>query len=442
MSGRVIVVAGTRPELIKLAPVFWELNRRGIDYVFVWSGQHYDYEMGRVFIEELRLPEPDFDLGVGSGSHALQTAKAMMGVEEVLSRYKPSLVMALGDTNTVVAAALASTKSLIPFAHIEAGLRSWNDAMPEEINRRVADHIAQLLFTPSAAATLNLLAEGIPLSRVFHVGNTIVDVLQHAVVAAERLGPSVKSSLGLSGEYILVTVHRQENVDNPSRLHAIVKALIRLAREYTIVFPLHPRTRRRLNEQGLLYKLERHERLRLVKPLGYFEFLYLLKNSLAVITDSGGVQEEAFTLKVPTITLRYNTERPETILFGCNVLAGADENSIVEYTKRMIEIRDLVRAKLDRVQNPYGDGRAAQRIVDIIDAYVNGENAIREPDLRETPYIIYMFKQLSEITEELDDVIGYIDENGSLTLDRAKAVAAYLKSRIRVAKPWESLGYS
>lgn len=437
-----MVVAGTRPELIKLAPVFWELDRKGIDYVFVWSGQHYDYEMSRVFIEELRLPDPDFDLGVGSGSHAVQTAKVMVGVEEVLRRYDPSLVTALGDTNTVVAAALASVKPLVPFAHIEAGLRSWNEAMPEEVNRRVADHVAQLLLTPSATATVNLLAEGLSLSRVFHVGNTIVDVLQHAIQIAERRGSSLGDSYKPGDKYILVTVHRQENVDNPERLCAIVRALARLAREYTIVLPLHPRTRKRLREHGLLHKLELHENVKIIKPLGYFEFLYLLKNALAVLTDSGGVQEEAFMLRVPTITLRYNTERPETVLLGCNVLAGADENLIVEYTKRMIEIRDLIRSKLSKARNPYGDGKAAQRIVDVIHAYASGEGAIREPDLRETPHIVYVVKRLGEIPNELSDVISYIAEDGSLTSDRAKAVAAYLRSRVRVMKPWESLGFS
>jgi len=436
-----MIVAGTRPELIKLAPVFWELEHRDIDYMFVWSGQHYDYEMGRVFIEELKLPEPDFDLGVGSGSHAIQTAKAMIGIEEAIRRYTPDIVAALGDTNTVMAAALSTVKSLVPFAHIEAGLRSWNESMPEEVNRRVADHVAQLLFTPSLIATLNVLAEGIPLPRTFLTGNTIVDVLLEALRTAEKHG-ELASTLKLDRPCILVTVHRQENIESSSRLSSIVRALVKLASEYLLVVPLHPRTRKKLQDLGLFYELESRSNIRLTRPLGYFEFLYLLKNALVVLTDSGGVQEEAFTLKIPTITLRYNTERPETVLLGCNVLAGTDEETIVEYTRRMIEIREQLRSKLGNTPNPYGDGKAAQRIASIISNYAGSGFSIEEPDLRETPYIIYAFKKLSDLVPQLDDVLSYAAEDGSLTLDRVKAVAAYVRSYVRVIKPWESLGSS
>jgi len=438
-----MVVAGTRPELIKLAPVFWGLERRGIDYVFVWSGQHYDYEMSRVFIEELRLPEPDFDLGVGSRSHAIQTAKAMIGVEEAIQRYSPSLTMALGDTNTVIAAALASVKSSVPFAHIEAGLRSWNMAMPEEVNRRVTDHVAQLLFTPSTIATINVLAEGIESRRVFQTGNTIIDTLSRVMEVVDKHGSKVIEHVSdfIDEPFLLITVHRQENTDNPQRLAAIVEALVRLSSTFRIIIPLHPRTRRRLVEYGLMDELRECRGIKLVKPLGYFEFLYLLKRSHVVLTDSGGVQEEAFTLKIPTVTLRYNTERPETILLGCNVLAGADTDRIIEYTLRMSEIREAIRSKLSNVPNPYGDGRAGERIVDITARRLESsrDSMIHEPDFRDTPLITYMVKELSKLDPGFDEVLCYIDRGGKLALEATKAIAAYIRSRVRVAKPWESL---
>lgn len=443
MRADVMIVAGTRPELIKLAPVFWELRRRGIDYVFVWSGQHYDYEMSRVFIEEFRLPEPDFDLGVGSGSHAVQTAKAMISVEEAIRVYKPSLVIALGDTNTTLAAALASVKSSAPFAHIEAGLRSWNMAMPEEINRIVVDHVSQILFAPSLLSATNLVAEGISHNKVFFTGNTIIDSLIRVLEILQHYNNILEEIERLTSRpYILVTFHRQENVDNSERLTNIVRALVELSKEFKIIIPLHPRTRKRLNEYGLIKILMNHNNIHILRPLGYLEFIYLLKNSYVVLTDSGGVQEEAFTLKVPTVTLRYNTERPETVLAGCNVLAGTDVDKIIEYSLKMIEFRDKIRSRLLKYPNPYGDGKASYRIVDVVSQYLNGNLdtvKISEPDLRDTPYIVYMVKELSKLDYDLDEVIGYIEDNKVLGVNRAQAIAALVRSKIKVLKPWEML---
>jgi len=443
MSCDVMVVAGTRPELIKLAPVFWELQRRGISYVFVWSGQHYDYEMSRVFIEQLGIPEPDHDIGVGSGSHAIQTAKAMVGVEEAIRSYRPRVSIALGDTNTVLATAIASVKSGVPFAHVEAGLRSWNMTMPEEVNRVVIDHVSQLLFAPSSLAMLNLLAEGIPQSRAFLSGNTIVDVLTKIASDLDRnsdLVPNEVRELS-SDPYILATVHRQENTDDPQRLRSIVKALLELSQEYRVLLPLHPRTRKRLLEYGLMSEVLRARGIHLLKPLGYIEFVYLLKNALVVLTDSGGVQEEAFTLRVPTVTLRYNTERPETVLFGGNVLAGADTERIIEYTTHMIRHRDKIRSKLATVRNPYGEGDAARKIVKLLDEALScGILSIAEPDLRDTPYISYAVRELSKIDPELDEELCYIDSEGNLTIEKARAVAAIVRTRVGILKPWESLG--
>jgi len=444
MDHRIMIVAGTRPELIKLAPVFWELERKGINYVFVWSGQHYDYEMSHVFMEELKIPNPDFDLGVGSGSHAVQTAKAMIGVEEAIRYYRPNLIVALGDTNTVVATALSSVKSLVPFAHIEAGVRSWNMAMPEEVNRKIADHVAQLLFTHSELATVNVLAEGVS-GNVIQTGNTIIDALKKAMLSVERYGARIVEEIGesIDNPFILATVHRQENTDNMQRLASIVKALVKLAAKYIVIVPIHPRTHRRLAEYGLMKKLKAYRNIKLLKPLGYFEFLYLLKRTQVVLTDSGGVQGEAFTLKIPTVTIRYSTEYPETVLLGCNVLAGADTDRIVEYTLHMIRVRKTLKSRLARIPNPYGDGKAGEKIINAILEYLGNPNnqIVQEPDLRNFPLIVYMIKKLSSIKPTRDEVLCYINEDGKLTSNIAKAVAAYVRSKVRLLKPWENLEY-
>ncbi len=367
---RLAVVAGTRPELTKLAPVFWELERRGLEYVFIWSGQHYDYMLSGVFMEELRLPEPDASLGVGSGSHAAQTARLLVALEDVIDRMGPGAVAALGDTNTV----LAAVKKGVPFIHIEAGLRSWNMTMPEEVNRIAADHVAQLLLAPTRLAALNLAGEGIPADMVRVTGNTVVDAL-----ASLSVGPSS------DGGYVLATIHRQENTDNPSRLASIVRALGRIAAETRVVMPLHPRTRKRLGQAGLLEHLA-SSGVELLGPLSYHDFVKLLASATVVVTDSGGVQEEALTLHVPTVTVRYNTEQPETVMLGCNVLAGADEEEIVRLTRVMAEKSEEIRRALSRIPNPYGEGDAAAKIVDAVEG---ADISIREPDMRGTPMLTY-----------------------------------------------------
>ncbi|MEM1797533.1 MAG: UDP-N-acetylglucosamine 2-epimerase (non-hydrolyzing) [Zestosphaera sp.] len=409
-----MIVAGTRPEVIKLAPVVKRLQQLGIDYIFVWSGQHYDYQLSLVFFREFELAEPTIDLMVGSGSHAEQTAKLMLGLERVIKDYTPSVVVAEGDTNTVLACALVAAKLLTPFAHVEAGLRSWNMLMPEEVNRRLADAIARLHFAPTKLAALNLLFEGISSQTVYVTGNTIVDSLQEFMSKVVSLSDSVLSRYGLERyDYVLVTLHRAENTDNPERLESILKALNELSRYYPVVFPVHPRTKSAVSRFGLSEQLSR---VKLMEPLGYFEFLSLLSNCRVVLTDSGGVQEEAFTLKIPTVTLRYNTERPETTLYGINVLAGADEDSIVKLALMQAERAEEVRRL--SFENPLGDGQAGRRIAQILKEAVEAGLTIDEPDLRDTPVVKYRLIDGTGNfeTSSLFDLLAAFDKDGEPAL--------------------------
>ncbi|MEM0172806.1 MAG: UDP-N-acetylglucosamine 2-epimerase (non-hydrolyzing) [Nitrososphaerota archaeon] len=409
-----MIVAGTRPEVIKLAPVVKRLQQLGIDYIFVWSGQHYDYLLSRVFFREFELAEPIIDLMVGSGSHAEQTTRLMLGLERVIKDYTPSVVVAEGDTNTVLASALVAAKLLTPFAHVEAGLRSWNMLMPEEVNRRLADSIARLHFAPTKLAALNLLFEGISSRTVYVTGNTIVDSLQEFMSKVVSLSDSVLSGYGLERyDYILVTLHRAENTDNPKRLESILKALNELSRYYHVVFPVHPRTMNAISRLGLSEQLSR---VKLTEPLGYLEFLSLLSNSRVVLTDSGGVQEEAFTLKIPTVTLRYNTERPETTLYGINMLAGADRDKIVKLTLMQAERAEGVRRL--SFENPLGDGQAGRRIAQILREVLEAGLTINEPDLRDTPVVKYrLLDETGDFeTSSLFDLLVAFDKDGEPVL--------------------------
>jgi len=418
-----MIVAGTRPEAIKLAPVIEWISRLGLSYMFVWSGQHYDYEMSRVFFEQLGLPEPHVDLNVRSGSHAEQTAKIMVGLEKIIDEYKPSAVVAEGDTNTVVASALAATKKLIPFAHVEAGLRSWDRTMPEEVNRVIADAIAEIHFAPTELAAVNLMHEGIPLRKIHVTGNTIVDVVHKYMDKARTEGERLLSELGLEEQsFILVTIHRQENTDNFERLQNIVKALTELSKRYTVVFPVHPRTVKRLGVFGLLDVLKSGN-VQLLQPLGYFQFLGLLSKSLIVMTDSGGVQEEACTLKVPTITLRYNTERPETILLGINRIVGVEWKRVVEEALKVAEMRDEIVKNVEGKPNPLGDGRAGERIAGILKEGLKEGINIESADTRNDPYITYrlIFEDNTSNNDLAVDVVVMYDDEGLPVTDKSRA---------------------
>ena len=344
---KVAVILGTRPEIIKMSPVIRELENQGLNYFILHTDQHYSYKMDRVFFEQLHLPEPKYNLNVGSGTHAEETGKMLMGIERVLCGEKPDTILVEGDTNTVLAGALATCKLMIKVGHVEAGLRSYDREMPEEINRLLTDHVSDYLFAPTEKAKENLLKEGIDEDKIFVTGNTIVDAILQNIELVEDND---------SSNHFLVTLHRQENVDREDRLRNIIKGLELVAQEFKvpIIYPIHPRTRKRMAQFNI-----RVNRIELIEPLGYLAFLKFLRDAKLVLTDSGGVQEEACILRVPCVTLRYNTERPETLEVGSNVLAGTEPSSILEKAMLMID------RKRDW-KNPFGDGKAAKRIVRII----------------------------------------------------------------------------
>jgi UDP-N-acetylglucosamine 2-epimerase (non-hydrolysing) len=355
-------VFGTRPEIIKLAPVIRAFLKRGVKPLLIHTGQHYDYEMSRVFLEELELPPIDYHLEVGSGTQAEQTGKAMIKIERVLMEEKPDVTLVQGDTNTVLAGALASVKLKIPVAHVEAGLRSFDRTMPEEINRILADHASEVLFPPTEEAKKNLEREGIT-ENVYVVGNTIVDaVLQNSLVAEKKSNILERLSLK-PRKYILITAHRAENTDSRENLERLVEILENLPMK--AVYPMHPRTRNRLKAFGLWDRVSSVENLIITKPLGYLDFLKLEKNAFAVITDSGGVQEETIILDVPCLTIRYNTERPETVKAGGNVLVGLEMDRALHYLNRLIDEPDFYEG-MAKAPNPFGDGKAGERIAEIL----------------------------------------------------------------------------
>jgi len=349
------IVLGTRPEIIKMSPIIRVCERLSLDYFILHTGQHYSYTMDRVFFEQLELPEANYNLDVGSGSHAEQTGKMLIDIEKVLQKEDPDVVLVEGDTNTVLAGALAAVKLGISIGHVEAGLRSYDRGMPEEINRVLADHSSDYLFAPTEKSKQILLGEGIAEEKIFVTGNTVVDaVFQNLEISKSKR--NVLDDLGLnSGEYILATVHRQENVDNEGRLRGIIEGLEKTKDlGFDLVYPVHPRARKCLKTFGV-----KPNGLRLVEPLDYLSFLQLESNARLVLTDSGGVQEEACVLGVPCVTLRDNTERPETLEVGANVLAGTNPFVIVDKVKLMLDRRN-------NWENPFGDGEAGRRIVRLL----------------------------------------------------------------------------
>jgi len=358
---KVFLTASTRPEVIKLSPVIRELERKKIDHIFCATGQHYSYELFKEFIEELKLREPDYNLEIGSGTNAEQTANALIGIEKLLEKEEPSVVVTEGDTNSVLSTALAGAKLRIPVAHVEAGLRSFDRTMPEEINRVLADHCSEILFAPTQTSALNLRNEGISPEKIFVVGNTIVDaVFQNLKIAGKR---KLKLQEKLPEKFALLTLHRQENVDNKKRLKEILEALSEL--KIKILFPVHPRTEKNLKRFGLTrYFNGDKSNFILTQPLGYLDFLSLLKKAFAAFTDSGGVQEEAIVVKTPCVTLRYNTERPETIEAGGNMLA-AEKSEIISAFKLVSS--EKTRRKMKAAKNPFGEGKSGAKIVKIIE---------------------------------------------------------------------------
>jgi len=366
----VTLVFGARPQIIKSAPFIHLASQDPqISLSIIHTGQHYDYEMTKIFFEELSLPEPVANLNVGSGTHAQQTAEIMLRLEKLLQRQRPDLVVVPGDTNSTLAGALTAAKLHIPVAHIEAGARSYDMHMPEEINRRLTDHCSTMLFTPTENCTKNLLKEGINKAKIHQTGDTMYDVLIQQLPKAEKT--QILEQLGLTPKtYALLTTHRPENVDNPENLKNIIKAIIKL-NQLTTVFPAHPRTQKQLRKTRLLKKLEKQKHIKIVKPLGYHETIKLIKNATLVLTDSGGMQKEAFWLKTPCITLRETTEWPETVKLGANHLVGANTQKIVQEATKILEKREETIGKFKEKLNPFGDGKASQKILDTIKMFTN-----------------------------------------------------------------------
>ena len=356
-TGPILHVVGARPNFMKMAAVYRAAAGR-LDQLVVHTGQHYDWRMSGVFFDELGVPAPDANLEVGSGTHAEQTAEVMMRFEPLLAQHNPAAVVVYGDVNSTLAAALVCSKCGVPIAHVEAGLRSRDRTMPEEINRLVTDCVADLLFTPSADADANLAAEGVPATRVHLVGNVMIDTLVRLL--PQTRPDDVCGRLGLAGAFVLVTLHRPSNVDDPATLGALLAALGEVGRGMAIVFPVHPRTRAQIARAGLAVP----DALQLVEPLGYLEFLALQQRAALVITDSGGIQEETTFLGVPCLTVRENTERPITITQGTNVLVGRDPHRL-----RAEAARALRRPRGAAVPPPLWDGRAGERIADLLVAF-------------------------------------------------------------------------
>jgi len=395
---KIVTIVGARPQFIKAAAVRRAIHafnrpskadsKKRIREILVHTGQHYDYLMDKVFFEELKLPRPDYHLGVGSGSHAVQTGKMLEGVERVLGKEKPEITIVYGDTNSTLAGALAAAKLNIPVGHVEAGLRSYRRSMPEETNRLLTDHLSTLLFCPTTKAVRNLSMEGIrngDKTVVKNVGDVMYDsILYYSQLAekkstiladlnlvnlqsATRHAPRrvhgspephmVQGALQISPYYV-ATLHRAENTDNPSRLKSILRALREIGKDFPVVLPLHPRTKKMMRVQGLIKEVRG---IQLIDPVPYLDMLKLEKHAKVILTDSGGVQKEAYWFRVPCITLRDETEWTETIRSGSNVLVGTDSDSIVKETKRQKGGR-LPASKTEI----FGDGKASQEIIQVL----------------------------------------------------------------------------
>lgn len=354
MSALVIHVTGARPNFPKAAPVLAALAEYNVEQLLVHTGQHYDEKMSDVFFRQLGIPEPDVNLGVGSGAHGAQTARVMASLENLFIEKRPDLVVVYGDVNSTVAAALVASKMGIAFAHVEAGLRSFDMTMPEEINRLVTDRLSDVLLTTSTDAIAHLGNEGTDPDKIHFVGNPMIDTL---LSNKERFDcDAVRADLGLEGDYVVATLHRPGNVDDPADVSELVAAMHAVAGQAQVVIPLHPRGRARLEEAGFLD----HPAMRVIEPLGYIEFMGLVRGAAAVVTDSGGVQEETTMLGVPCLTLRPNTERPVTITHGTNQLVRRD--TLAEAVRQV-----LAAGRLEEWDTPpLWDGHAGERIARVL----------------------------------------------------------------------------
>ncbi len=365
---KIINVASARPNFMKIAPLMETFKtHEEIDSKLLHTGQHYDYEMSKIFFDELGIPEPDFHLEVGSGTHAEQTAKVMVEFEKVLDREQPDWVIVVGDVNPTMACTIVANKKGIRVAHVEAGLRSYDRRMPEEINRVLTDSIADLLLTPSIDGNMNLIKEGIDEQKIRFVGNIMIDTLFN--MREKSASSTILSDLGLKEkEYVLVTLHRPSNVDQKKTLSNFVEIMEETAPKLAMVWPVHPRSRNRAEEFGLWERLQDIENLHLLEPVGYLDNVRLMNNAGLVLTDSGGIQEETTALGVPCLTARENTERPITITEGTNTLVGTDKEVILEHIKH--HLQNGAAGEPKELPKPlYWDGKTAKRIAKAILEY-------------------------------------------------------------------------
>jgi len=352
---KVASIVGARPQFIKIAPLCREFHKKeNIRHLIIHTGQHYDDKMSKAFFEELGIPEPDYNLGIGSGSHGRQTGRMMEEIEKVILDESPDMVLVYGDTNSTLAGALVAAKIHIPVAHVEAGLRSFNRRMPEEINRVLTDHVSNLLFCPTETAVKNLAQEGI-INGVHLSGDVMYDAFLHNIQISERKSTIVEQLRLRPKEYFLATLHRAENTDQPENLNKILTAFVELSKVgIRVVFPVHPRTRKQLGT----FDGNAHPNLLMIDPVSYLDMLVLEKNAKTILTDSGGVQKEAYWFRVPCITLRDETEWVETVESGWNVLVGANKGKIIEGV--------LSSTSPGIYSNCYGDGAAAKRITKLL----------------------------------------------------------------------------
>ena len=405
---KIATILGTRPEIIKMAPIIDEISKRGIYQIVLHTGQHYDKEMSDNFFRDLEIPTPDYNIHVGSGTHGKQTGLMMQGIEEVLLDEKPYIVLVQGDTNAVLAGALVASKLHIAIGHVEAGLRSFDMTMPEEVNRRVADVTSAMYFIPTEQSAINLLAEGFSHENLIITGNTVVDACFRHLEIAKKRGFEEESLASLDIEnmdnILTLTMHRAENVDVKERVINIIGALKELS-DMNIIFPIHPRTKNTLENFGLFDELNDLEHVHIVKPLGYLDFLLLTSKSTLILTDSGGLQEEAITLDVPALTLRYNTERPETVTAGGNILVGSNKQAILENANRILNDKEFAE-KMRNAPNPYGMGDSAKLTVDAIeDYYERGLLNITAPEDIMTSFT----RKMANVTEDI--TVGEFEEN-------------------------------
>jgi len=368
---KIAVVTGTRPELIKLS-VLIKLIKKTPEFklIFIHSGQHYNNNLLSIFLQELELPNPDYDIQVGSHPDSVQTGNILIKLYDIIKKEKPHLIISEGDTNTVFAAALTAFKNFIPFGHVEAGIRSFDEKMPEEINRKLAGVFALFNFAPTNISVKNLINEGIKKERIYKVGNTIVDAVIENLKLANKKSTILKDlNIEKNEKYIVLTAHRPSNVDHKKNLENIFITLKEL-QDIKIVFPIHPRTKKNMIKFNLWKDLKRSENFKIIDPLGYLDMLYLMDNAYFILTDSGGLQEESVILKKPCLTLRYNTERPESVEIGANILVGNDPKKIKYFVKKLWYEQDFYESMIPK-SNPFGDGNSSNKIINILKQKMN-----------------------------------------------------------------------